>query len=104
MIWERLAFVKGSYDIEAWRTSGLQNLKLWSDEDFIYYDEDRQKILNKEMTWNQFSSKHWNVDEGLRLDRYIHKYFNDENNLDFLEIEALIFDKDIYLSVINKLK
>lgn len=56
------------------------------------------------MTWGQISSKHWNVDERLRLDPYIHKYFNDENNLDFLEIEALIFDKENYLSVINKLK
>jgi len=91
VIWEKIGFVTGALDKEQWKRSGIQNIEKWSEKDWEWYGETLAHLDVDDKAWEEWWSANWLEEENRRLWNYYHPYFNDDSNIQWLEVESVSF-------------
>jgi len=96
VVWEKIGVVTGEFDVKKWRESGIRNIATWSETDWSLYGETLSGLNADDKAWEQWWSAHWLDEERRRLWNYVHPYFNDDKNINWLRSERLSFPVDEY--------
>ncbi|MDR3296145.1 MAG: hypothetical protein LBT26_10010 [Clostridiales Family XIII bacterium] len=96
VVWERIGLVKEAIDVKQWRESGIQNIEKWSKSDREMYGDILQGAGADDKIWEKWWSEHWADEETRRLWNYFHVYFNNDENIQWLDCERLVFRTNDY--------
>lgn len=104
VLWENLGIVKkDNFSLDEWKQSGYQNLKTWSIEDWDTYGDDYAVLGINDPKWHILWSKEWKEENKRRIYNYWHQYFNDDENIEWINNCQYIFEKDDYVSTVKRL-
>lgn len=102
VIWERIGFVmkpvvrNSSTFFKNYRNSGIRRVEDWIDEDWQKYGDIAYDLLQDDYFFNDWCSKNWQEELYRRCWGYYHKYFNNDENIDWVSKLDLKFELNEY--------
>ena len=91
VVWERIGIVTGKFDTKQWIESGIKDISKWSEEDWRLYGGSLAWLDTYDKAWEEWQLTHWPDEERRRLWNYYHPYFNNDDNIQWLNCERLSF-------------
>lgn len=99
VIWSKFGTVKkDDYYWENYKNSGIRKVENWSDEEWKKYSSIAYDLLYDEDFFVEWCSANWNEEVYRRTWEYHHKYFNDDNNIDWIGELDFRFELNNYQS------
>jgi len=102
--WGKIGCVTGKFDVKKWRESGIQNIDSWSDDDWQLYGGTLAWADSDDEIWQRWWSEHWPDEEMRRIWNYYHPYFNDDQNIKWLDCGPFVFSISDYNACITVFK
>lgn len=84
--WKKIGIVnKGNSRtfFEDYRNSGIRRVEDWTDEDWEKYGDIAYDLLNDDYFFHDWCSKNWQEELYRRCWGYYHKYFNNDDSIDW---------------------
>lgn len=99
VIWSKFGIVKKDDNFwENYINSGIIKVESWSDEEWEKYGSIAYDLLYDENFFFEWCSANWNEEVYRRTWGYYHKYFNDDNNIDWIGELIFRFELNNYQS------
>ncbi len=99
VIWNKLGTVKKDVNYyENYRNSGIRKIENWTDNDWKNYGSIAYDILYDENFFSEWCSVNWNEEVYRRTWGYYHKYFNDDNNINWISKINFNFELNNYVN------
>lgn len=86
--WEKIGNMAGrdrKAFFEEYRNSGIRRVEDWSDDDWQKYGGIAYDLLHDDYFFNDWCAKNWKEELYRRCWGYYHKYFNNDNNINWLK-------------------
>lgn len=97
--WNKFGTVKKDVNFwENYRNSGIRKIENWTDNDWKKYDSIAYDLLYDENFFDEWCSENWNEEVYRRTWGYYHKYFNDDNNINWISDINFRFELNNYVS------
>ena len=96
VVWERIGIVTGKFDTKQWIESGIKDISKWSEEDWRLYGGSLAWLDTYDKAWEEWQRANWPDEERRRLWNYYHPYFNNSDNIQWLNCEKLSFSAKEY--------
>jgi len=96
VVWERIGVVTGKFDTKQWIESGIKNISKWSEADWELYGGSLAWLDTYDKAWEEWQLTHWPDEERRRLWNCYHPYFNNDDNILWLNCERLSFSAKEY--------
>lgn len=84
--WKKIGIVNRENSrtfFENYRNSGIRRVEDWTDEDWEKYGDIAYDLLNDDYFFHDWCSKNWQEELYRRCWGYYHKYFNNDDNIDW---------------------
>ncbi|MDE7365420.1 MAG: hypothetical protein K2N27_11205 [Ruminococcus sp.] len=87
--WEKIGIVSGKEKtdrkvfFEKYRNSGIRRVEDWTDKDWEKYGDIAYDLLQDDNFFDDWCGKNWQNELYRRCWGYYHKYFNNDNNIDW---------------------
>ncbi|MDE5763668.1 MAG: hypothetical protein K2I00_01710 [Ruminococcus sp.] len=81
---------------EDYRNSGIRRVEDWTDDDWQKYGNDAYDLIQDEYFFHDWCAKNWQEELYRRCWGYYHKYFNNDENIDWIKTLDLKFDLNEY--------
>lgn len=97
--WNKFGTVKKDVNYwENYRNSGIRKIENWTDNDWKKYNSIAYDLLYDENFFDEWCSENWNEEVYRRTWGYHHKYFNDDNNINWINDINFRFELNNYVS------
>lgn len=101
VVWEKFGLVMDKIDNKKWRESGIQNIDKWSENDWNLYGDSLAGLSIDDKSWESWWSEHWLDEENRRIWNYFHPYFNDDENIKWLNCGSFSFPVSDYEACVS---
>lgn len=99
VIWEKIGIVMSGNSrtfFENYRNSGIRRVEDWTDEDWQKYGDIAYDLIQDDYFFHDWCSKNWQEELYRRCWGYYHKYFNNDENIDWVSGLDLKFEINEY--------
>lgn len=99
VIWNEFGIVKKDENFwENYQNSGIRKVENWTDNDWKNYGSIAYDILYDENFFAEWCSANWDKEVYRRVWGYCHKYFNDDNNINWISRINFKFELNNYIN------
>lgn len=98
VIWDKIGIVKNdNWDTASWANSGIRAFEKWTDDEWKQYGSYFDLFNLDDWRWDHWISDNWKEEEKRRILNHTHKYFNNDENIEWLDnVPRLAFNKEEY--------